>query len=160
MQIECKVVEIKPLDSEGGAGQLVFAKVLKMHIKKDILNPEGKIDPVKIDLVARLGGNWYSRAQGNALFEVAKPGRMPGLGVDALPAPIRLSKVLTGNELGKLGMISELPTQAEIVAFQANETEGILKGLQTTAAFHQKAKALLDQGKVETAWKVLLSEKA
>lgn len=157
VQMECRVVEIKPLDSEGGAGQLVFAKVLKMHIKKEILDANDKIDPAKIDLVSRLGGNWYGRAQGDALFEVAKPGRVPGMGVDALPEPIRLSKILTGNDLGKLGMVTELPTPEEISAFQANERQGILKGVETVEEAHRAAQSLLDKGEVEMAWKVLLS---
>src|SRR5690606_19857864 len=100
VQFECKVREIVELGTEGGAGNLIICEVVKMHVREDILDPEGKIDQHKIDLVARMGGNWYSRAQ-MGLFEVPKPLTTLGIGVDAIPEEIRNSSILTGNDLGK-----------------------------------------------------------
>ena len=157
VQMECKVVEIKPLDTEGGAGQLIFAKVLKMHINKEILDERDMIDPFKIDLVARMGGAWYCRAQGEALFQVAKPSIPPGIGVDEMPEGVRLSSVLTGNDLGKLGMIEALPGSDEVREFIEKEKNGLLKGLTEEAEYHKKAQELLAGGKMETAWRILLS---
>lgn len=115
VQMECKVVEIKPLSDARGAGQLIFAKVLRMHIKEEILDAAGQIDPNKIDLVGRMGGAWYSRASGDGIFEVEKPAAPAGMGIDSLPEHIRNSSVLTGNDLGKLGHFASLPS-AEAVA--------------------------------------------
>ncbi|MFN8397347.1 MAG: flavin reductase family protein [Bacteroidia bacterium] len=117
VQMECKVVEIKPLGNGGGAGQLIFAQVVRMHINKDVLDESGNIDPHKIDLVARMGANFYSRASGASVFEVEKPLDIPGIGIDALPAFIRDSHVLTGNELGRLGNVPALPSRDEVLAW-------------------------------------------
>lgn len=117
VQMECKVVEIKPLGNGGGAGQLIFAQVVRMHINKDVLDESGNIDPQKIDLVARMGGNYYSRASGASVFEVEKPLDIPGIGIDALPAFIRESHLLTGNELGRLGNVPALPSRDEVAAW-------------------------------------------
>jgi flavin reductase (DIM6/NTAB) family NADH-FMN oxidoreductase RutF len=109
VQMECKVVEIKPLGPHGGAGQLIFAQVLRMHIDRRVLDADDNIDPHKIDLVARMGANYYMRASGAGVFEVEKPLDIPGIGIDALPSYIRLSHHLSGNELGRLGNIAQLP---------------------------------------------------
>lgn len=109
VQFECKVVEVKALGTAGGAGNLVICEVLRMHIRENILNEAGSIDPLQIDQVARLGGDWYSRASAG-LFEVEKPLVTKGIGVDALPESVRLSNILTGNDLGRLGNIEKLPT--------------------------------------------------
>lgn len=117
VQMECKVVEIKPLGNGGGAGQLIFAQVVRMHINKDVLDESGNIDPHKIALVARMGGNYYSRASGASVFEVEKPLDIPGIGIDALPAFIRESHLLTGNELGRLGNVPALPSRDDVAAW-------------------------------------------
>lgn len=161
---ECKVNEIIPLGKEGGAGNLIICEVLLIHINEKILDKNGKIDPYKLDAVGRMGGNWYCRAQGEALFEVAKPLRNKGIGVDAIPEDIRLSEVLTGNHLGKLGNIAQLPNSAEIDKFSADKTiqEFKKRFSQDTSSFkyhlHELARDFLDEGKVDEAWKVLLQE--
>lgn len=111
VQMECKVIEVKPLSNQGGAGNLIFCEVLRMHIDRRILDEQGYIDPHKIDLVGRMGGAYYSRASGTGVFKVEKPLAHPGIGIDALPAAIRNSKVLTGNDLGRLGNSASLPGQ-------------------------------------------------
>lgn len=118
VQMECKVIEIKALGSGGGAGNLVICEVLKIHIKTEILGEDNLIDQTKIDLVARMGGNWYCRATGDALFEIAKPITTCGIGVDALPEKIRKCKRLTGNHLGQLGNVEKLPDETSLQAIK------------------------------------------
>ncbi|CAM3937928.1 flavin reductase family protein [Flavobacterium branchiophilum] len=157
IQLECKVNEIKPLGTQGGAGHLIICEVVKIHINPSILDADGSIDPEKIDLVSRLGKNWYSRAK-EGLFEVAKPLVNLGIGVDAIPMAIQKSTVFCGNDLGKLGNIEILPNSEEINTFvQENlEMQNFLKTSSENAVF-EKAKAYLDQNQVLMAWKVLLA---
>ena len=116
VQFECKVNDVIALGAKGGAGNLIIAEVVKLHIKESILDAEGKIDAVKIDTVARMGANWYNRSK-EGMFEVLKPIRTMGIGVDALPASIRNSAVLTGNDLGILGNSEKIPTEEEVREF-------------------------------------------
>lgn len=165
VQIECKVNEIIELGQEGGAGNLVICEVLMMHIDESILDPETQmIDQQKIDLVSRMGGDWYSRASGNSLFKVAKPLMTMGMGVDQLPENIRLSKVLTGNHLGLLGNTEQMPSEEEVRAYknsgaisEAFQDYG-MKHEKLDLHLHQLAASLLNEGKVTEAWKVLLSD--
>ncbi len=159
---ECKVTRVISLGDGGGAGNLVICEVILAHVDEDILDASGKIDPFKLDPVGRMGGNWYVRASGNALFEVAKPNLNMGIGVDQIPDNIRDSEILTGNDLGKLGNIERLPTSHEIEEF-ANEPEvsAILEYFpdnpdEQIAELHKLAREFLDQGELEKAWKTLL----
>lgn len=151
VQMECKVREIISLADTPGAGNLVLAEVLLIHIDEKVLDAEGKIDQLKMDHVARLGGDWYSRVIPQSLFRVAKPLTTLGLGVDALPNEIKNSKVLTGNNLGQLGNIEQIPelTEEERMKIKAQKL--------TPEQAHQKAKELLDEGNVIDAWKLLLA---
>jgi flavin reductase (DIM6/NTAB) family NADH-FMN oxidoreductase RutF len=159
-QLECIVREVIELGTGGGAGNLVICEVVLMHVSEDVLDEHRQIDPNKIDLVARLGANWYSRTNGSALFEVAKPLLNLGIGVDQIPAPIRNSKVLTGNNLGQLGNIEKLPSKEEIALYKnsAAYREATEKYGKGSTEPHRVAKGLLDDNKPEDAWKVLLSE--
>ncbi len=150
VQIECKVTEVKELGYEGGAGNLVIAEVLKIHIDENVLDENQMIDQQKIDLVGRMGGNWYCRAHGNALFEVEKPLTTIGIGFDNMPEEIKNSTILTGNDLGILGSVEKLPTAEECQQYIAQNP--------VTGNKHQVAQQLLRQGKVADAWKVLLSK--
>lgn len=114
IQLECRVNEVVELGKNGGAGNLIISEVLKIHINEHILMPDGKIDQEKIDLVARMGGNWYCRAHGEALFEVAKPITTVGIGVDKLPEHIVASQKLTGNQLGLLAGAEREPNEDEL----------------------------------------------
>jgi flavin reductase (DIM6/NTAB) family NADH-FMN oxidoreductase RutF len=116
VQFECRVNKVEALGEEVGAGNLVFSEVVRLHIRKEVLDGEGKLDPGKLDLVARMGGNWYSRAS-DGLFEVPKPLTSKGVGVDAIPEPIRKSPILTGNDLGRLGNFEKIPTEVEVNTF-------------------------------------------
>lgn len=116
VQFECKVVEVKPMGMEGGAANLIICEILLMHINENVLDEQQRIDQHKIDLVARLGADWYVRASGGALFEVPKPNLKPAIGIDQLPDHIRNSRVLTGNELGMLGNTEHFPTREELAA--------------------------------------------
>lgn len=158
VQFECKVIEVKPLGTEGGAGNLVICEIVKIHIKEDILDTNGAIDPLKIDQVARMGGNWYSRAN-KGLFEVPKPIAQLGIGIDQIPESIRLSTILTGNDLGMLGNVEQLPTAKEISDF-VTETPEISKLVQIgdQNMLHTKAKEYLIEQNVNKAWKVLLAK--
>lgn len=159
VQFECKVIDIIALGKEGGAGNMIVCEVLKMHISEKILDTNGVIDPVKIDLVARLGGNWYSRAN-EGLFEVEKPLTTLGIGVDFIPDFVKESPVFNGNDLGKLGNVESLPTIEEIAIFvkQNFEVKGVLSA-DDELKKHQLAKEYLDKNEVLTAWKVLLAKK-
>ena len=114
VQLECKVIEIKELGQNGGAGNLIICEIVKLHIDDNIIDQNNHIDPTKIDLVARMGGNYYCRANGDALFEIPKPITSIGIGVDALPGHIKNSDSLTGNHLGQLGQLESLPTEEEL----------------------------------------------
>jgi flavin reductase (DIM6/NTAB) family NADH-FMN oxidoreductase RutF len=158
VQFECKVNQIIPLGTEGGAGNMIICEVVKMHINEAVLDVEGNIDPMKIDLVSRLGGNWYSRAN-QGLFEVEKPLATLGIGVDAIPEFVRESPIFNGNDLGKLGNVEALPTNEEITIFvkQNFEVKGVLSA-DDEVKKHQLAKEYLDKNEVLTAWKVLLAK--
>jgi flavin reductase (DIM6/NTAB) family NADH-FMN oxidoreductase RutF len=153
VQFECKVTKVEPLGKEGGAGNLIFSEVVKIHIKKSILDPQGGIDQSKIDQVARMGGNWYSRAR-DGMFEVPKPLSTKGIGVDSLPESIRTSSVLSGNDLGMLGNVEALPTKEEAYTFIDLHPE--IKSLGTIQELHIKAKEFLTNNEVSSAWKVLM----
>ncbi|MGQ0829763.1 MAG: flavin reductase family protein [Bacteroidota bacterium] len=153
-QLECKVKEVIELGDHGGAGNLIICEVVLMHISEDVLDANQQIDPNKMDLVARLGANWYSRAHGSALFEVEKPSANLGIGIDQIPEYIRNSNVLTGNNLGQLGNIAKIPSKEEIETYK---NSGAIKTLKKDE-IHEVAKKLLEANKVEEAWKVLLLE--
>ena len=160
IQMECKVLEVKPLGTEGGAGNLVIAEILMMHINENILNEAGNIDQKKLDVVARLGGNWYTRANSSTIFEVEKPNTQLGIGVDSLPENIRNSKILTGNNLGQLANVNEPPFVD--TAFEDDQLKNIFQYYsadpeEMEKELHLYAKELLDAGKVKEAWQVLLA---
>ena len=161
LRMECKVVEVKPLGTEGGAGNLVICEVLLMHIDDSILNADGSmIDQRKIHYAARLGGDWYSRVNEDNLFRVEKPSTQLGIGIDTLPENIRHSKILTGNDLGQLANVHEMPmidpafhddTLKNIFQYYSVSPDEMEKELQ------RYAKQLLEQGKTKEAWQVLLA---
>lgn len=157
VQFECKVRSIVELGDQGGAGNLILCEILRMHINEEVMDEKGMIDQYKIDLVARMGGNWYSRAR-NGLFEVPKPLSVPGIGVDSIPAAIRHSHILSGNDLGKLGNIESLPEAVEVAGFLKEHPE-VRKWRDTgdQDAVHKKAKELLESDSIREAWLVLLS---
>lgn len=154
---ECRVNEVMPLGTAGGAGNLVICEVLEIHLAEKILDSNGKIDPHKLDAVARMGGDWYCRANGEALFEVPKPLSSIGIGYDQIPEYIRHSDQLTGNDLGKLGNIEQLPTAEEIDKFLKTSTSLTEKQMSDPAVLFDLSRQLLDQNRVFDAWCVLLS---
>lgn len=157
-QFECKILEVKELGEEGGAGNLVICEVVKMHFDEEILDAEGFIDQHKIDQVARMGGNWYTRAN-MGLFEVPKPLTSLGIGVDQIPQEIRTSKVLTGNDLGKLGNVEELPSEDEINEFikEDNYASSLVKS-GDIHKIHLQAQEYLEKEDPAKAWKILLAK--
>jgi flavin reductase (DIM6/NTAB) family NADH-FMN oxidoreductase RutF len=158
VSMECRVLQVIQTGDGGGAGNLVICEVLLMHVKEEILDADGKIDPWKLDAVARLGGDYYCRVQGDSIFKVPKPLDKPGIGFDRIPENIRRSKILTGNDLGLLANIERLPDQPSVDEYK-NRYE-IKSAMQNgEVALHQMAHQLLKQGKVEEAWKVLLASR-
>lgn len=158
VQFECKVNDIIALGSEGGAGNLVICEVVRIHLSKDILDENGVIDQHKIDLVARMGGNWYSRAN-QGMFEVEKPLKTLGIGVDNIPEYIRKKTIFVGNDFGMLGNIEQLPSETEIKAYIAENK--IVKDYleqRNTEQLDKIAQQLLAENKVLDAWKVLLAQ--
>lgn len=160
IKMECKVIEVKPLGTEGGAGNLVICEVLRMHIDDSLLDENKKIDQRKIHHIARLGGDWYCKVDQSNLFHVQKPNTELGIGVDALPGSIRNSKILTGNNLAQLANVNELPViepsfddahLKNIIQYYSVNPDDMEKEL------HAYAKTLLDEGKVKEAWQVLLA---
>lgn len=160
IKMECKVLEVKPLGAEGGAGNLVICEVLAMHIDESILDNDNNIDQTKFNLVARLGGDWYCKIDTENLFKVAKPNIKIGIGVDALPEAVRMSKILTGNHLGQLANVNELPVID--AAFENERLKQIvqyfnLDPLEMETETHKLAASLLNEGDNNAAWQVLLA---
>jgi flavin reductase (DIM6/NTAB) family NADH-FMN oxidoreductase RutF len=161
---ECKVLEVLPIGEGGGSANLVICEVLLVHISEEILDENGQVNPHKLDAVARMGGDWYCRANGEALFEIAKPLRNKGIGVDNIPLNIRNSAVLTGNNLGRLGNCEHIPGQTEVEEYSKDTTiqEMKLRFKNDSESFdfhlHQYAKEVLESGDVNTAWKILLQK--
>ncbi len=162
VQMECKVIEVKELGSNGGAGNLVICEVLRIHIQDQFLDDQQKLDTEKLDLVGRMGANWYVRASGSALFEVAKPLTTLGIGVDKIPTDIRNSNILTGNNLGQLGNVESLPDETAVNEFRLIELSDVFQEFEDNAPkleveLHKIAKTYLEENKVEAAWKTLLA---
>jgi flavin reductase (DIM6/NTAB) family NADH-FMN oxidoreductase RutF len=161
---ECKVLQVLPVGEGGGAANLVICEIVLAHINENILDDAGKIDPFKLDPVARMGGDWYCRATGQSLFEIEKPLRNRGIGVDSIPEEIRNSEVLTGNNLGRLGNVEALPSEAEVEAFaeepQVQEIKVRFRNDQESFQFylHKLAQELIEKGNTNDAWKVLLQK--
>ena len=163
VQMECIVKDIISLGEEGGAGNLVVCEIVKMHVSENILNEHHQIDPNKIDLVGRMGGNWYCRASNTSLFEVQKPNSKIGIGYDQLPQHIRNSHILSGNDLAKLANVESLPSMEDVEKFKENkDLVKILKSSgdekQTRENLHYHCKKLLQENKVLYAWCTLLIE--
>ena len=157
IQMECKVNEIIKLGTEGGAGNLIICEVVKLHISKDVLDGNQVIDQEKLDLVARAGGDFYSRAK-TGFFEVTKPLQERGIGIDAMPDEIKNSMIFTGNDLGMLGNIEALPTADKIADFVENMRENYANiDEMTHREKHKMARNYLSYGDVDSAWKLLLS---
>ena len=146
INFECKVNEVISLGKEGGAGSLVLCEVLKMHIDESILDENNAIDPFKLNIVSRLGANWYGKTNKDSLYEIAKPISRIGMGIDNLPESIRNSEILTGNELAILASAENIPEKKEFT----------LRDKKNTEEKHILAKELLSQGKAEDAWQILL----
>ena len=159
-KLECKVLEVKSLGEQGGAGQLVICEVLRLHLNNDLLTDDKKFDQTKLELVARLGGDWYCKVSKENLFAVPKPNVKLGIGIDGLPESIRLSKILTGNHLGQLGNMHEMPLVEP--AFDDEHLKNIVQYFSINPAemekeLHLYAAKLLDEKKVAEAWQVLLA---
>lgn len=152
IQLECKVNNIIELGTEGGAGNLVICEVVKIHINEKYLDEKGVINQHKLDLVARAGGNYYSRAK-EGFFEIPKPLSTLGVGVDAIPLEYRNSKVLTGNDLGLLGNVEAIPLKEDVNKFAKEHAQFI--GIDSLKK-HTFVKSLLEKNDVVSAWKALL----
>lgn len=162
VQFECKVQQIIELGQEGGAGNLIICEVLQMHIHESLLNEHGLIDQHKIDLVARMGADWYCRANTASMFEIKKPISTCGIGYDALPPDIKNSQVLSANDLGQLAGIEELPNETDVNEYKLIELSSLFLDLEANAnaletALHHRAKELLSENQLEEAWLTLLS---
>ncbi|WP_300661714.1 flavin reductase family protein [Fluviicola sp.] len=162
VQFECKVLEVRELGDQGGAGNLVICEVTKIHIHEEILAEDGTIDQKKINLVARMGGNWYCHANKASMFEITKPITTIGIGFDQLPEDVRLSSVLTGNDLAQLAGITELPNETDVNEYKLLELSDLFLTLEDEPAklelaLHQRAKELINQNDIEGAWMTLLS---
>ena len=161
IKLECIVLEVKPLGTAGGAGNLVICEVLCMHIDESILNEHKMIDQTKLHLVARLGGDWYCKVEEGNLFKVAKPNTELGIGIDMLPESIRKSSILTGNNLGQLANVKEIP--AVDPAYHDDKLRNIIQYYainpnEMDMELHRYASELLEAGKVKEAWQVLLAD--
>ncbi|MCH2231010.1 MAG: flavin reductase family protein [Crocinitomicaceae bacterium] len=162
VQFECKVTEVKELGDQGGAGNLVICEVQRIHIDEAVLNDDNMIDQHKIDLVSRMGGNWYCRADEKSMFEITKPITSIGVGFDQLPEDIKNSSILTGNDLGQLAGIEELPNETDVNEFKLLELSDLFVNLEDDAVqlekeLHSKAKEHLAKNELEDAWMTLLA---
>ncbi|HUR11244.1 MAG TPA: flavin reductase family protein, partial [Flavitalea sp.] len=159
IKFECHVKEIKVLGEGPGAGNLIICEIIRMHINDSILDQKNIIDPHKIIHVARLGGDWYCKVDSSNLFIVEKPNIRTGIGIDTLPASIRTSKIFSGNDLGKLGNVQVLPVVD--ASFEDHRLKEIIQYFSVNPdemeiELHRYARILLEQGKVDAAWQVLL----
>jgi flavin reductase (DIM6/NTAB) family NADH-FMN oxidoreductase RutF len=162
VQMECKVNDVIELGEGGGAGNLIVCEILKIHIAENILDENQAIDQKKIDLVARMGGDWYCRADENSMFEIKKPITTRGIGVDLMPHEIVNSNILTGNDIGQLGGIEALPNETEVNDYKLTELIELFISLEDDPEklekeLHLRAKDLLKENKLTEAWKTLLS---
>ncbi len=162
VQFECRVNDVVELGELGGAGNLVICEVVKIHINEAVLDENQMIDQKKIDLVSRMGGNWYCRADENSMFEINKPITTIGVGFDNIPMDIIQSNILTGNELGQLAGIEEIPSETDVNEYKLMELSDLFIGLEDNAALletelHKKASELLKQEKIQEAWMTLLA---
>lgn len=153
---ECKVNEVISLGNDGGAGNLVICEILLAHFDDKIFDESGKVDPFKVDAVARMGGDYYCRAQGENIFTVPKPTDKISIGVDRLPEQIRNSKVLTGNDLGLLGSVLKMPDEMAVTEYRltAEGQRTLQLGEERT---HKLAQKYLQEGKADEALKILLA---
>ena len=162
VQMECRVNDVIELGEGGGAGNLIVCEILKIHIAESILDENQAIDQKKIDLVARMGGDWYCRADENSMFEIKKPITTRGVGVDEMPQEIVNSNILTGNDIGQLGGIEALPNETEVNDYKLIELIELFVSLEDAPEklekeLHLRAKELLKENKLTEAWKTLLS---
>jgi flavin reductase (DIM6/NTAB) family NADH-FMN oxidoreductase RutF len=162
VQFECKVNEVIELGDQGGAGNLIICEVLRIHIDEAILDEHQMIDQHKIDLVSRMGGNWYCRADENSMFEIPKPITTCGIGYDELPEDIKNSDVLTANNLGQLAGIESIPNETDVNEYKLIELSELFLSLEEDATqleieIHKRAKLLLEKNHLEEAWLTLLS---
>jgi flavin reductase (DIM6/NTAB) family NADH-FMN oxidoreductase RutF len=155
VSMECKVLQVIPTGDQAAAGNLVICEVLRMHISEHILGADGRIDPRKLDAVARLGSDYYCRVQGDSIFEVPKPLDKLGIGIDQIPENIRWSKVLTGNDLGILGNVEKVPDNTVMDEFRKSAAGQELMKISEEER-HEYAKRYIAEGKVNDAWKILL----
>jgi flavin reductase (DIM6/NTAB) family NADH-FMN oxidoreductase RutF len=157
VQFECKVNQILSLGEDGGAGNLVICEVVKMHIDESVLDEHEKIDQFKLDQVARMGGNLYARAN-KGIFEIPKPVAAMGMGVDKLPNGIKDSKVLTGNDLGKLATFESFPSEEEVKTFIEENKLNEYIGESSSEKIHAIAQEYLKKDEVQNAWNILLAK--
>lgn len=162
VQFECKVNEVVELGDQGGAGNLIICEVTRIHVNSEMLDENGQIDQKKIDLVSRMGGNWYCRADAGSMFEITKPITTCGIGFGQLPEDIRNSAVLTGNNLGQLAGIEELPNETDVNEYKLLELSDLFLTLEDEPAtleieLHKRAQGLLAQNQLQEAWMTLLS---
>ncbi|MBY0067919.1 flavin reductase family protein [Empedobacter falsenii] len=157
IQFECKVREVISVTDQPGAANLVIAEIVRMHVQEDLLDENDKVSPYDLDLVARMGGDYYCRVIPESIFEVEKPTRTIGLGIDQLPDEVKNSNYLTGNNLGQLGNVEKLPTDEMIFNFKEQLTERLdIQKFKSAEVRHQVAAKLLEQGDVNGAWYWLL----
>lgn len=161
VQFECKINDVVALGTQGGAGNLVICEVVRIHVSEDILDEEGRISPVKIDQVARMGGHFYTRAN-QGLFQLPQPMAQVGIGFDSMPEDVRTSQVLTGNELAQLAGVESLPNETEVNEYKLTELADLFMEYEGRAGeleqqLHHKAKALVAEKKIAEAWMTLLA---
>lgn len=151
VSMECKVLQVIQTGNTGGAGNLVICQVLLMHVKEEVVDDRGSsIDPFKLDAVARLGREWYCRVQGDSIFQVPRPNEKIAIGIDQLPQSIRNSKILTGNDLGLLASVENIPEASKKSASTGRTTD--------LESRHRLAQKFLREGKITEAWHVLTND--
>jgi flavin reductase (DIM6/NTAB) family NADH-FMN oxidoreductase RutF len=161
VQFECKINDVVALGTQGGAGNLVICEVVRIHVAEDILDEDGRISPIKIDQVARMGGHFYTRAN-QGLFQLPQPMTQVGIGFDSMPEDVRTSQVLTGNELAQLAGVESLPNETEVNEYKLTELADLFMEYEGRAGeleqqLHHKAKALVTEKKIAEAWMTLLA---
>jgi flavin reductase (DIM6/NTAB) family NADH-FMN oxidoreductase RutF len=152
VQLECRIQQVIPLGEKAGAGNLVIAEILRIHLSESILDDKGNIDQTALDLVARLGGNWYARINKDSLFQLDKPNEKIGMGFDQLPEAIVNAEWLTKNEKAKLANLNNPPQKEEALELLSPELVEKLSVRKSNEEIQSKIKALLNNGDSLNAW--------
>lgn len=140
---ECKVLSVIELGDKGGAGNLVVCEVLTAHFQEGLIDQEYQVKVENLNLIGRLGQDYYTKVDNNSLFQVEKSSSKIGVGWDKLPKEISENDYLTGNEIAKLSNITSLPKKS-LIGKASKDSE-----------VYKNVKKLIKKNRIVEAWELL-----